>query len=262
MAQTAQDKKQKAYKNLDYVVKSFLSEIGETTLHNYERVLQIVIRGYNEMNLYSLPAIKVVYLTVGDNLTVDLPSDYLHYTKIGVNIAGRFVTLGLNKEIVIPKALDACGEALNTGDTTSDYSDYWTEGYYYAPHFRGGQYVGEQFSAGGGFSRYGYYRIDEQNHQIALSSVVAGSQIILEYKSNGMDCEGGTLIPVVAIEPLIEWVHWRMAKANPRRPQSQKEANRRDYIDKFLMMKEYFDSFTMDEFLDTMYTNTKQVPKR
>lgn len=262
---TAAENKKKAYKNLDYVVRNFLVEKNQFSLHNYQRILQIAIRGYHHLNLHVLPSIKVAYLTINDNLTADLPADYMHYTKIGVSINGVFVTLGLNKDMVIPKGVNACGKSLvdTTLRSAEDSFDYWAYGYYYAPHFRNGRYVGEQYSAGGGFSRYGYYRIDEENHQIALSSISAGSELILEYKSNGLDCDGGALVPMAAVQPLIEWIYWRTEKADPMRKSVRSETQfRQEFIEEYALLQDYVNSFTYTEFLDSTYAQIKATPKR
>lgn len=262
-----------AIKNIDYVIAGCLTDLNDYSTNRYAQFLYWALEGYIELNLYDYPSIKVAYLTVNENGTVDLPDDYVYYTSIGICVGGRVITLGRMDSLCLPRGVDDCGQPLSVsdmsiGDGEDLFDDFGnvifpnvTQGWFYTPHFRGGQYVGEQFGVGGGFAS-NYYRIDIENRQIALSSKMPDSEIILEYKSTGVNMDGSATIPVEAVQVLKRYVHWCRKEHSNTAPESAKERAYeiyQDYITKFRALEL---SFTMDEFMDAAYSGFTMAPKR
>ena len=72
------------YVSVEEVIKSLLIQQGEYTEHKYMSYLDIAMRGLKELSFDATQEVKAITLTVNDNLTVDLPSDYVDYVRIGV----------------------------------------------------------------------------------------------------------------------------------------------------------------------------------
>lgn len=261
-------------KNIDYVIQGCLTDIGDFSTTRYTQFLHWGLEAYRELNLYDYPSIKVAYLQLNENFTVNLPDDYVYYTSVGVCVGGTVITLGLVDNLCLPRREDECGEPLSVlqmsvsgedttfldGTTGIFYPDAGFN-WFYSPHFRGGQYVGEQFGVGGGFA-LAYYRVDLEKRQIAFSSSLPANEVVLEYKSTGINMDGSATIPVQAVQVLKQYIHWCRIRYDNRTPQSAKMNAYdlyQDYITKFRALEL---SFTMDEYLDAAYSTFTMIGKR
>lgn len=276
--------------DLDYIVRNVIADRSETTMHNYHQYLQFAALGFINLNLYKLDSFKVAYLPVNKNMTVDLPTDYVSYNLIGIcDRNGRTITLGLDKRMCLPRKTDLCGNILSsseqalgkvtcTGDDTCGCSScqlngLFTFGFFFVPHFRGGQYVGERYGQGGGFAP-GYFRIDKEMNQIVLntrlcaecatnnSGPVVLEEIVLEYKSSGVDADGGALVPIEALLPLRAWVHLQIEQNNPKIAESKVQRRQDTYNLEYFKLSKWLGSFTASELKDVFYRSFKMGPKR
>lgn len=248
-----------AFLTIAQVVKSFMNERNERTLANYERYLQIAIEGFSEINLWELNNIEVAYLKMNSAKVVQLPGDFLMYTKIGINLGGRIWTLTLNNDIVIPKPEDICPDPIEeVNDSRSDFVPLGT--WAFAPHFRRGEWTEGIYGLGGGFNQ-AYYRVDMKNRVILFDGVVPDSEIILEYKSTGVTC-GGSIVPRQASQALKSYIHWKVAEYDPTENMGEKVRKENLYDKELSALSQFENKFTMDEFLDAMYSEYKQSPKR
>jgi len=277
--------------NMDFVVNTCLADKSEFTTHNYQQLLHWGSLGVIQLNLYVINNIKVAYLPINTtNFTVDLPIDYVDYTKVSVCQCGRAVTLGLNNNLCLPRKTDACGEPLSSvmqsvnscesdcgcgcnnsgscgccsggfGSGLGGLPSSSLYGFYFINHYRGGQYVGEYFSVGGGFAQ-SYYRIDKERAQIVLSNEVVGDEIMLEYISSGVEVDGSSIIPIQALEALRAYIHWQAVKFNKRASQGSKDALSIEYKHELNKLRAFELSFTKQEVLDTIYKTYKLGPKR
>jgi hypothetical protein len=72
-----------AYIELDSVINDYLSE-SEQPIHKYFKVFHLAFRGFENLGLDFFYHVKSVKLPINANLTVNLPADYLNWTKVGV----------------------------------------------------------------------------------------------------------------------------------------------------------------------------------
>jgi len=246
-----------SYQTTLQVVKSFMNERNEKALTNIERYLQIAIEGYSQMQLFTMNTINVEYLKVDPNTnSALLPPDFITMTKIGVNIRGKLWTLTLNNDIVIPKVGSICDEPIErvSSDTTI------SGGYFFAPHYRNGTFVETLYGLGGGFN-VAYYRIDMENRVIYFDGRVPNNEVILEYKGSGVKA-GGALIPRQAVPALKAYIYWKSIAKDTRLSMSERDMAKREYYEELHELKLLEFSFTMDEYLDAMYSTMSQGPKR
>lgn len=242
--------------NIDYVVKQCLADIQDYSTTQYQRFLQFANLGFIDLNLFVLENIKVAYLPVNPNKTVNLPDDYIYYTKVGIEVNGKIWTLTLNDSQLMPRKTDDCGETIppSVEITSQDPAnnrlpDY---GYYFASHYRNGQYVGEMFGLGGGFNT-GYFRIDVEKRQITMNSEVPVDEIILEYKSTGISADGTDIIPRQAVQALRAYIHWQRIENNEKIAESKKARKQELYYIEYEKLQLLEGSFTIDEYLDSTY---------
>jgi len=87
-----------------YVVMSVLNRLGQYDLKSYKRLVQICIEGYTDLAIWHIgQSLETVYLHMSTAKTVDLPSDFISYVKIGVPINGKLRVLTHHNQILLPR---------------------------------------------------------------------------------------------------------------------------------------------------------------
>ena len=238
---------------LDEVVKSLLIQHGEQTEHKYMMYLEAAIRGLKELTFDILQNIKSETLTVNDNLTVDLPCDYVNYTRIGLcRSHGRIETLGYDEYLCTQHNVDVCGDEIA--------NDFSGESSVSGGNSRNGELTGGGYGLGGGY-RNGYYRIDRDKARIVLSSELAGQSIVLEYVSDGSNPNGDMKINALAEEALRAYMHWKLIQRRNGVPMQEKEAARRDWYNEKRLARARIVNFTPDQAWRISRKQVKQSPK-
>lgn len=249
---------------LDYVVRTVLSSLGESTLRNYQRYLQFAVRGFRELNLHNSTHTRIVYLDLLDNKAVNLPADYVKYTKIGVCVNGRVVTLGLDDTLCLNDNVSECGDPLPIAMNNVENPDYQFFNYttVFLGHYHNGQFNQGVFGMGGGFNSRGYYRENPEKNQIQFSSEVPSTQIVLEYISDGINTDGTASIPIQAAEALVAFVHWKRQEYMRGVDKGQINYAREMWVVEYNKLKHFNLFFTVSEYLDVFRRNVDALPKR
>lgn len=245
-----------AYKTLSYVVMNYLNESGDFTMQNYKRYLQIVCDGIRQLNLYNLTQVKVVYLVPNSANIVELPDDYVQYTKIGIMVSGRLWTLTLNKNIVPPRDIQ-CGMDIRV--TNSGLSTFPYGGYNFVDHWYGDRFITGLYGLGGGLNT-GYFNIDSENKTIVLDGCIFTNQIILEYKTDGIG--EGTPVPPQAIEPLKKRLDFLKRWHDPRVGIGEKQLAKQLMDESIFELQCFENIVNLDEWMDSFYESSSQSPKR
>jgi len=240
------------YVPLSYCVRIIQMDLEDYAGTNYEKLLQYAIMGFQKMNFNDIHSIEVKYLPISDINTVELPSDFDDYYKIGLLRNGEVWNLGLNNNIAMPRAIE-CGE--DAREITTGRGN--RGGYFYTDHYLDGQFVDGLFGIGGGF-RESCYRIDKKQGQILLDSTVPNGEIVLEYQSNGISSQ--TMVPRRAVDAIVAYVHWRRLKAKNRdNERYAAEVEWKEEINEFRALNM---AFKPSEYLDMLHSNMIQAPKR
>ena len=237
---------------LDEVVKSLLIQEGEHTEHKYMQYLDIAIRGMKELSFDILQDIKIANLSINDNLTVDLPKDFVNYARIGVCNNGRIETLGFDERICLDRDIDACGEEL---PNSSNKDGSWVGNY------RNGEAVGGSYGLGGGQNKNGYYRLDREKNQLALSSEVKGGSIVIEYISDGSSVDGDMRVNTLSEEALRSYIYWKKVQRKRNTPLQEKELARRDFYNEKRLARARIVNFTPDQARQITRKGFKQSPR-
>lgn len=203
---------------------------AELSNQKYWKLWHLAFRGMTILGLDFFYTVRSVKLPINDNMTVNLPGDYLNYSKIGVfNGKGEVIPLYYNSKLTTYGDLSP-SRASKTEDNTlfADFSfrtpvfnNYWN-GTFYAPIFgvpSGSPFVGD-------------FKIDVQNNVILLSENFGYPYICLEYISSPV--EGGEYrIPIQFKEALISYLAWTDIRSIP----SSRRGNLGDKRDR---RKEFF----------------------
>lgn len=244
-----------------YIVMSVLNRLQDYTMKNYMRLTQIAIEGFSEeFALFHIGnSLEVVYLHMSAAKTVNLPADFIDYTKIGVPINGKLQVLTKHDNLLLPRVFDDTGIAV--GNTDAGDEEGISNAIFFSDHFKNGQFVGGLFGLPGGIDQ-AYYRVDMENRQIIFSGSTPRSEIVLEYIGTGLKPDGSSLIPREVVAPLRAYILWQMVENDQRVAYNERERRKREFTELTEAMRSFSNAFTKDEYLRMIWGQSQQTVKR
>ena len=240
---------------IQYVVMSYLNRIKEYTMRDYKYLAQLAIEGFGIMNMYHLPNVEVEYLYMSAAKTVDVPTDFVDWLKVGIPVNGKILTLTKDDSIALPRQFSD-GKAVGNIDA-ENINDYVI----FTDHFRNGKYVGGLYGMRGGINQ-AYYRYDAERRQFVFTGNIPRSEIILEYISSGVSLSGSTVIPKIAHQPLVYYLAWQRVEFDPRVSGAVKERKQGLFEEEVEQARSFTSMPTIDEYRDSLYRSLKQTAKR
>ncbi len=148
----------------------------------FRRLWTIGVRGVEEVGMDVHMTPKTVKLMVNANKTVDLPSDYFGFSKVGVfNANGEVATLRRNPNLTAYKIDLNDRLTSNTDDTLGD--TYRLQDMAYVNYFDGARYV-NIFGAGSKLNAAGEFDISEDLGILYLDNDFSYNYVVMEYLSS------------------------------------------------------------------------------
>ena len=235
------------YIELEEIINNLMVEEGKTSENDFLRYFKLGMNGMKELSIDVGGGVKTVELIVDANtLTVDLPNDYIKYTKIGVyGNDGDIHPLGLrNQKSLISTAANST--QVNDDELNPTYFEYIQE-----------------YGIGGGNNANGYYRVDLENSTIQFTSSLSSKKIILEYISNSLihPTEGKVVVHELMADAMVAYIYWKSIYRKRAVPPTDKEDAKRSYYNEKMLARARMLSFTKDEALQTTRKAFKQSPK-
>lgn len=249
---------------LDQIVREYLIELGDVNLNRYPRVLQYGISGLRELQMDVSGTPTSVILPVTDTDIVNLPNDYINYTRIAIpGTDGQLHSLGVNPNMSLKRDYTNCGvitkdTGTNTGTEVAAYLGWeW-----YTDNFRNGEFTGKFFGLGGGNNVNGYYRIDLEHGVIQLSEISnTTTHIFLEYISNLNSVNGNFMVHPFILESLKAWIYWKSIERNRTYGLGEKQMAQQNYMKAYANSLARFNSATFEEWNATFRRSTMLTPK-
>jgi hypothetical protein len=214
---------------LSEVIYQYLDQSKQTNAE-YRRLWTIGVRGVEEMGMDVFSTTKTVKLVVNANKTVDLPSDYIGFSKVGVfNADGEVATLKRNKNLSSYKINQADRTENNTDNTTGN--SYRLQDLAFVNYFDGARYV-NIFGTGSALLSAGNFDIDEEQGILYLDNEYGHDYVVMEYLSSPAD-DVDYKIPVQVREAVLAYIAWKDIEHLPL-------GRRASLGDKQLRRKEYY----------------------
>ena len=198
------------YTPLKTIVAYFLDEWNKSE-GDQDQAWILAFRGLHKLNQQISAEPKTVRLPLLPNKTVQIPSDCISWSKIGLlNTHGEVCTLKINNGLTTfrdnnPNRLEDLTPNINNSIDSGNLlylNYYYNQGYY------------NLFGVGGGLIQYGECRVDERNGVILMPSDFKYNDIIFEYISSP-ERDGDYIVPTVLQEAIIAFIAWKM-KLAPR----------------------------------------------
>jgi hypothetical protein len=191
--------------------------------------------------------------------TVNLPADFIDYTKIGVPVSGKLRVLTKHDNLLLPRVFDDTGIAV--GNTDSGDEEGISNCLFFSDHFRNGQFIGGLYGLPGGIDD-AYYRVDMENRQIVFSGSTPRSEIVLEYIGTGLKPDGSSLIPREVVAPLRAYVLWNMVENDSKVAYNERERRKREFTELTEAMRSFSNAFTKEEYQRMIWGTSQQSIKR
>lgn len=246
----------------------YASTASSTLIRNY------ALRGIREMGFDMMKRIKSLKLKVNQtNSTVELPDDFVAYTKIGVvGGDGLIYVFGENKNqnMAMQYVTDASGNPTDSNDdgvydredakfigtsrgSLTDFESYTFRNFLYEGN------IGRAYGIGGG-NYSGEFRINNEQNRIELYSTNGYDEVVIEYIADEARSENPS-IHVYAENALRTYVYYKLIEKKSNVPMSEKGRARQEYYNERRLANARLKSFSKEEALKTIRKNYKQSPK-
>lgn len=244
-----------------------LIDSKDSSSHEFRRMYNIGVRGVREFNTDIVGNFSTKLLNVNANKTVDLPEDYLSFSKIGViNEKGEIITLRSNPQLSNyndghPLKADRFEGVPNLGAVTYPAIPY-NYPYIYYNFFVSNQSF-NLFGIGGGGQDIGNYKVDEECGVIIFGPYFKYDKVLLEYLGDGMDrsCDD-YMIDSRAAEAMLAYIRWKTALDNPKKyGQGLIRDYKQEYKSERLKAKMRINKIVVSEFEDIHRITTKLAPR-
>jgi hypothetical protein len=190
---------------IDEIINSFIDE-SEQSIHKFFKLWHIAFRGMTELGLDFFYKVKSLKLPINANFTVNLPADYLQYSKIGVlNDRGEIIPLRYNEKLTyyadqLPDRLEKTQDP-TLFDAVSNNSPVWFN------YWNGYMYT-NLYGLPSGAPFVGSFKIDEQAGIILLDENFIYEYLMVEYVATPQEGEVYR-IPIQFKEALISYLRWK-----------------------------------------------------
>jgi len=196
---------QQQWIRLDEAINDYIDR-AELSIHKFSKLWHIAFDGMTQMGIDFFYTIRSVKLPVNANLTVNLPDDYMQYSKIGVlNSRGEIIPMAYNNKLTKYADLNPDRLAKTMDNTIVDLMLFNTPIWY--NYWNGDSYTA-LYGLPSGAPFVGSFKIDNENGIILLSEHFGYEYVMLEYVAS--PAEGGIYyIPIQFKEAMIAFLAWK-----------------------------------------------------
>ncbi len=227
----------KALVNIKTIASNISNGLGDSTGKFEFTISRHLLSGWREMNLFLNQEFDIKSAVLEYDNVISCPCDFIYETKVGIRDieTGRIAVLSLDrsvqKETLTQQQSQERVNAIFCGEYTGDYYPFYNV-------YRRGYFLGELYGFGRGVHCSGYYNIDKKSGEIFIGSLVPeGSEIIIEYKSDGIS-DGLKLVPSECEMALSYWAKARFYEE--RRDWNAAEWNNREYEKHYNKLKRLY----------------------
>lgn len=272
---------------LDQIINDFIIILADDDYAGNASDTQIrthALRGIREMGFDMSKKIRSLKLTVSATNTIELPDDFVDWSKVGVvGSDGIVYVLGENKNVnysqayedgsgnkvgTAAEAYDSDGDgvydridskgATNSGspaasdDITQGFDSYIFRNYVYGA-------TNGLYGIGGGHY-YGTFRVNLDQNRIELETNQDIGEAVIEYVADEARSKNPS-VHVYLEEALMSYMYYKIIERKASVPANEKARARQEYYNERRKANARIKSFTKEEALKTIRKNYKQAPK-
>jgi len=175
---------------LDYVIKSYLNRKGINSSADYHRYKQILIEGLTDLNLFHTTYYSEYIGTVNSVNQMILPSDFVEWMMVAVEINGEYVPLDYNKDLVTEPDNNA---------TTPKFINHLS-----TPPVMGNSYTRLRRN------RIGTFKVNQQARVITFEGDFKNYSVYVHYISSGIPLSGIVYVQRSLVTVLRDYLDWQI----------------------------------------------------
>lgn len=192
--------------SVDECVAGYL-DMSEQSTHKQFKCTQIAFNGMRQMGLDFFYTLKTVKLPVNANLTVNLPEDYLNYSKVGVfNDRSEIIPLIYNNKLTFFEDQTVNRQADTEDGSLFNFFDFNSEVFY---NYWNGDIFENLYGLPSGGPFIGSFRIDNEAGLVVLGEGFTYPYIVLEYIASPKPQQGTYYLPFQFKEALMAYIAWQ-----------------------------------------------------
>lgn len=248
------------YQTVDNIVREVCFELDDNGMHNYPKFLKWALDCVQEIRMDTLQEIKSVEMTVSNLSTIPFPMDMVKWTKIGVVEGDRLKVFTMNNSITFGNPVE-CGQTQPNQEYKASYESISeSDKDYYFGYWFGGYSSGALFGYGQGVQGDGQFRVDRDKKEFRFNAKYAGTTMVLEYVSTGLNPTGETLVEESARLAISEYIHWMRKERSDKYSLADKDRSKFSYIEA-LRKVERRSLPDIDTIVSLIRKGYKQTPK-
>jgi hypothetical protein len=246
------------FTTIDKIVRSVLIQ-KRCPLHYYLEYAKYALDCLRELTFDSLKVVNTKVLAVNENgYYVDLPCDYVDWTKVGFKI-GQFVQPITQRESINRlHNFNSHGQIINYGDPSRAILDFpFWPGYWMFQNIDDlGENIGRLYGYNTGISNNSFKIIPERG-QIQFTESIESNLIVLEYISDGQTSDNATQVTPYAQACIEAYIRWRSSPSSDidRSPEAVAYVNARR------ILRARKDELTLEQIRQILYYNYKLSQK-
>lgn len=230
------------YMKLSEVINDFILRTHDNVSYLYGIPRSLIVRhakaALQDLHKEASKDFKVLELSIGDDLVFKLPQDFLDYIRVSkVTSRNTLAPLDINYNLNIAETylqdneynilFDQAGDPLKADGNNLSNNKY--RSYQIEKSGNGGQFQADTSQ----YSENGEFTIDKRSGVMYFSSTLAGNDIVLEYKSDGMDWERIKETEITfhkyLLEPLRDLIYFNCIETRNNVPANEKYRARQQY---------------------------------
>jgi len=208
-------------------------------MHWYLQFLSYAVNGLRELNFDVMQNIKSVRLPINSYKAATLPIDYVDYVRVG-NEVGQYILPWAEKKDSFNRLnkFDSQGNKISYGDieaTNGVLPNNW-EGFWYTNYINDkGEHLGRMFNNRPGF-RESFVILRERN-EIQLDVSYEGTEIVMDYISDGMTLTASNALHPYSIETIKAYIFWKHKEHGRQYNISERQLAKEEFYNQLRVLK-------------------------
>lgn len=240
---------------LDKLVRQTLASRGYS-MHWYLQFLHYGVQAIRELNFDVLQIVKSVRLPVNSYKAVTIPCDYVDFVRIGNEIGQYIMPWGQKDSFNDLNKFDSNGNKIPYGDieaTNGVLPNNW-EGFWYTNYINDkGEHLGRIFNNKPGFRES--FKVLRERNEIQLDVSYTGSEIVLDYISDGISTDASNAIHPYASSAIEAYIVWKMKENARQYNLSERQMAREEFYNQLRILKGRMNSIDVNDIQRSLSSN-------
>lgn len=221
------------YTSIDKIVRGVLLQ-RRWPMHFYVECVAYAQRCFEELHFDTLGNVRTALLPITNYSAAVLPCDYLDYCKIGI----------VCNQQIRPLSAGSGYNRLNNFDAVGNKIPYPSDDDYLSGLFGFGYYTwfnDKMEATGGNYGSKGNltqtFKVIKERNEIQLNNCLDATDVILEYISDGSECDNATKITPYAKATIEAYILWKYKENSRSYSEYERERAKQEYINQHRMLR-------------------------